>query len=258
MVVVVVPSNRTTLGHGQYDEFNGLLAGIGVDPLRDEDLDKPGQQIVAVGVPTGGKGSGWAIRRHTSTAAFPRLGWLMPDGDLSAGYRFQPLRKTFNTSSQSTPTSNTMTFGVQSVTSPPVNVGQQGAFHYVQVDPTDLTVRRNLSFANNPTGRQQLANAIGAASELDDIGNFTGRGDYVALPSIGGFLPNNPGWDQAQTQDPDLADRLSAIGASPHHFNYRSASYAFFGGVQAGAGGPHNRIPASSPMTSAGRVRAAS
>lgn len=238
LVIVALPPTRGALPQGQYDDFNKLLGAIGVDPLSDRELAEESEQLVAVGVPSGGKGSGWVIRRHTRTGTvdLPRLGWLMPDGDLSAGYRFQPLRIAFDTSSQSTPTSNTMTFGSRPpVTSPPVDVAT-GAFHVVEVDPADLSVVRNLSFANDVAGRASLSKAIQAASELDGIGNFTGRGNYVALQSIGRFAPENPGWD-TEAREANVAESLAAIGASPHHFNYRSARYAFFGGVQLGARG---------------------
>ncbi len=163
------------------------------------------------------------------------MGWLMPDGDLSAGYRFQPLRVAFDTSSQSTATSNTMTFGSATVTSPPVNAAA-GAFHFVEVDPADLSVVRNVSFANDAAGRANLSRAIGGASELDEVGNLTGRGNYVALQSIGRFAPDNPGWDPGGPAS-NVAESLTAIGASPHHFNFRSERYAFFGGARLGAKG---------------------
>lgn len=236
LVIVVLPPIRNTLPPAQYDDFNKLLEGIGVDPLAFRDYGE-GQQIVAVGVPSGGKGSGSVIRRHTKTGTvgFPRLGWLMPDGDLSAGYRFQPLRVAFDTSSQSTATSNTMTFGSATVTSPPVNAAT-GAFHFVEVDPADLSVVRNVSFANDAAGRANLSAAIRGASELDVTGSLTGRGNYVALQSIGRFAPDNPGWD-TEGREANVAESLAAIGASPHHFNFRSERYAFFGGARLGVKG---------------------
>ena len=242
LVIVTIPAQRNTLATSQYRDFYGLLNTIGVsrDTIADEDLNKPGQQIVIVGVPTGGAGSAYVTRRHASngTSGFPNLGWLMLDGELADGFRFQPLRLTFNTSSSSTPTSNTMTFqGQPPVVSPAVEVGSTGAFHLVELDPADLSVVHNRSFPNNETGRSQMADAIGAASEVDEVGNYTGRGNYLALQSIGGFAPNNPGWDNDAPGNPNVADRLADIGASPQHFNYRSGSYAFFGGIQLGSKG---------------------
>ncbi|MEV4418765.1 hypothetical protein AB0L40_02175 [Patulibacter sp. NPDC049589] len=235
LVVVALPPQRATLPPSQYRAFNEVLDLIGVDPLdARDDLNKPGQQIVAVGVPSGGRGSGWVLRSHRANPQLARQGWLMPDGDLSAGYRFQPLRLPFDTSSASTATSNTMTFAGHDVTSPPLRTAT--GYHFVAVDPADLSVVRNLSFDNDAAGNAGLAQAIAAASELDDIGNRTGRGTYVALQSIGRFAPDNPGWDTASRTD-SVATALAAIGANPHDFNYRSASYAFFGGAHLGAQG---------------------
>ncbi len=229
-MILALPPQRNTLPPSQYKRFNDALGAIGVNPLDDvDDLDKQGQQIVAVGIPSAGLGSGWLMRSHEANPRLARQGWLMPDADLSAGYRFQPLQVPFNTNAASTATSNTMTFGGESVTSPPI--GTPTGFHFVEVDPADLSIVRNLAFDNDAGGRAQLAHAIGAASELDEIGNMTGRGDYVALQSIGGFAPVNPGWDDK------VSLSLTEIGANPHYFNYRSPSYAFFGGAHLGSDG---------------------
>ncbi|MGE4428073.1 MAG: hypothetical protein AB7G37_16605 [Solirubrobacteraceae bacterium] len=235
LVVLTLPPQRDTLPPSQYKAFGEVLDLIGVHPLDTvDDLDKPGQQIVAVGVPSGGRGSGWVLRSHKANPQLTKQGWLMPDGDLSAGYRFQPLRLPFSTSSSSTATSNTMTFAGRDVTSPPLNAAT--GYHYVEVDPADLSVVRNLTFGNDAAGYAALSRAIGGASELDRIGNRTGRGNYVALQSIGRFAPNNPGWDPAG-RVAGVAESLEAIGANPHFLNYRSSSYAFFGGAHLGAKG---------------------
>jgi hypothetical protein len=230
LVILALPPQRNTLPQSQYKRFNDALGAIGVNPLDDvDDLDKQGQQIVAVGIPTAGLGSGWLMRSHKGNPRLAKQGWLMPDADLSAGYRFQPLQVPFNTNAASTATSNTMTFGGESVTSPPL--GTPTGFHFVEVDPADLSVVRNLAFDNDAGGRAQLANAISAASELDNVGDMNGRGNYVALQSIGGFAPDNPGWDDK------VSLSLTAIGANPHYFNYRSPSYSFFGGAHLGSKG---------------------
>jgi hypothetical protein len=243
LLVIAVPPNQQVLARRDYEAFSEVLAAAGVRPMPARDLDgqparpaaaKDGEQIVAVGIPNAPVGTGWLVRADTPNPEFETEGWLMPDGSLTSGYRFQPLQIPFDTSVAKTDATNTMQFGEHTVTSPPI--GTPTGYHLVEVSSADLHVVRNLAFDNSPAGRKQLSAAVTAANERDEVGDLTGRGDYVALQSIGGFAPADPGWSD-RSRDGNVNYALLEIGANPGYFNLRSGSYAFFGGAHLGRKG---------------------
>ena len=81
------PDRSAGLPSDQYDDFNYLLAQIGVNPISAADLSSAGEQIVTVGIPSAPLGTGWAYWRLPETFPannpFPQQGWLMLDGSVS-------------------------------------------------------------------------------------------------------------------------------------------------------------------------------
>jgi hypothetical protein len=223
LVIISIPAGRITLFQDQYDDFNAALQIIGVDPLDDATLNADNTQLVIVGVPYAGKGSGWVRRRgggSNQPGAVPRQGWLMPDGSVEQAsgalrFRFQPERLAFNTRAQSTANTNRMTIAGQSVDAS-LPQGQSG-FHVVELDPRDLSIVNNYAYASFEPG--SVAAAIDAAR---------GRSNYVAVQTIGAM---SPGTDpEMQAWWGRVADALAAMGANPDLFNRVNGSYAFFGG----------------------------
>jgi hypothetical protein len=110
----------------QVDGFNQAMKTIGVGPIDPGLLNQQGQKLVIMGIPYSGDGSGWYTHGvATPSGEFGRLrdafaGWLVPDAARSGSgtlpFRFQPERPEFDTSSQFTPTTNTMTLRGQPVT----------------------------------------------------------------------------------------------------------------------------------------------
>jgi hypothetical protein len=229
-VILTIPPDRQTLTPDQFDAFNDVLDTIGVDPISDATFADLNQQITIVGVPGGGKGSGWIMRRSTATVpppgsnTLPTQGWLMIDGQKTAQqmlrFRFQPERLPFDTSSPHSPTvANTVNIAGQyvSASGPPGDP----AFQVVEVDPRDLSIVDNQTYAIGDQfavqSLDQMAGFINAAREHQN---------YVAVQSIGSVGPN------AATADhwSHVTEALVAMGANPHLFNIGGSGYAFFGG----------------------------
>jgi hypothetical protein len=128
-----------------------------------------------MGIPYSGDGSGWYTHGvATPSGEFGRLrdafaGWLVPDAARSGSgtlpFRFQPERPEFDTSSQFTPTTNTMTLRDQPVTLS-LPAGATGGFHVVVVDPIDFTVLANAVFPTNG-----VADPVSALAALENFLN---------------------------------------------------------------------------------------
>jgi hypothetical protein len=116
--MITVPSDQATISSSQFDEFNDALQALGVDPFPDSDLNGAQQSETIVGIPCAGAGTGtgtgWVKQRPIGGGGLPTVGWLMPDGSTDSSgalrMRFQPERLLYDTSSQSTATTNQMTF----------------------------------------------------------------------------------------------------------------------------------------------------
>ncbi len=234
LVIITVPSNQATISSSQFDEFNDALQALGVDPLPDSDLNGAQQSETIVGIPCAGAGTGWVKQRPIGGGGLPTVGWLMPDGSTDSSgalrMRFQPERLLYDTSSESTATTNQMTFNgktANGVLKPDeyVNGVPQpqifGGFQVVEIDPRDLSIVDNQSFRTNTSSPGVNAAAIhDMASYLDAIG---AQKDYIAIQSIGSVHPDDPSWFR-------LNDALDAFGVNPDIFNRINGSYAFFGG----------------------------
>jgi hypothetical protein len=207
----------------QVDAFNNALKLIGVGPIDPSTLRSPGpygidQQLVIVGVPYGGDGSGW-YSQVFSELPDVLSGWLMPDGVPSSKrvtqFRFQPERAAFDTSSSKTPTTNTMTIRKDPVTAS-LPAGQTGGFQVVELDPHKFTVVRSDAYGYNG----QLEAMAARLNQIRDQGS-----GYVAVQSIG----RSAGF-------PAVARALADFGANPHSFmafdGSVDGSYAFVGGTK--------------------------
>jgi hypothetical protein len=220
----------------QVDAFNKAMAMIGVGPIDPPLLTDPGQKLVVVGVPFGGDQSGQYI--HGGAAIDGLAGWLMPDGprapDRSLRYRLVPERPTFNTSSASTATSNTMTIGGKSFqdTLPP---DSSGGFQVAILNPTDFTVDDHRVFPTNATvaeghpvsGREDMIKFLKAHENCCED---------IVIQSIGHVQAAAPfqGGDQFTQRIAEnwltLTKLLPHWGVNPDIFNRANGSYAFIGG----------------------------
>ncbi len=100
----------------QIDAFKAAMKTLGVGAI-DRSILQDHNKLSILGVPFGGDGSGFYTHGGGDVAAL--TGWLMPDAlkdGASFRFRYQPERPAFNTSTSSTPTTNTMTIRDQTVT----------------------------------------------------------------------------------------------------------------------------------------------
>jgi hypothetical protein len=211
----------------QVDGFNRALKTIGVGSI-DTDILTRGDfhQLAIVGVPSGGDGSGWSTMGGTlGTDAL--TGWLMPDSTLESSrafrFRFQPERPAFDTSSSSTPTTNTMTLRGQRIDAT-LPAGYSGGFQVVWFDPNDFTVFDHAVFGTNAPSLDPRSQRQAMALFLDPEGANRAQ---VAVQSIGHVEPGGEpdAWR-------DVSRSLAAYSANPHTFNTVDGSYAFIGGPQ--------------------------
>ena len=205
---------------GPIDAFNNTLKAIGVGPI-DSGVLQSRNKLCIVGVPTGGDGSGWYT--HGGGRVDALTGWLMPDTTVdtsgAAQFRFQPERPAFDTSSSSTPLTNTMSIrGDQATASLPAGV--TGGFQVVEIDPLSFTVVKSDAIGSNGSWDGLGDVMIPRLNEIRDHG--TG---YVAVQSIGHPTPSSSVW-------PQVASALAAFGANPHTFSTIDGSYAFIGGTK--------------------------
>ena len=233
LVIITVPPNRITLGREQYGEFNEALERIGVEPLPNSVLDPSDEQLTIVGIPGGGEGSGWVIRRGVATPSLPTLGWLMVDGAQNASSgdertRFHPLTVGFTTrvSASSTSTRNVMDLGGVEVDSNDTPGFVDAGFHVVEIDPRDLRVVKG---GNNFFGTNSSSSSDTKTVAMADFVNAArGRGNYVAVQSVGSVGPP-PGGDRSAWLQ--LVDAMASMGANPDKLHSPTGgSYAFIGG----------------------------
>jgi hypothetical protein len=207
----------------QLDAFNRALKTIGVGPIQQP---QSGNSLAIVGVPTGGDGSGW----YTQYGYVQDLltGWLMPDSTSddsgAVRFRFQPERVAFDSSSSSTPTTNTITVGDRDLDNS-LPAGATGGFQVVLLDPINLSVYDNEVFATN--GVANPASGLAAMAAL--LRGVLGPPQHAVVQSIGHVTPPSQG-DPAFQAWYDLSQALAAYGANPHTFNTVNGSYAFLGG----------------------------
>ena len=232
------------------DQFNSILKLLGVGPI-DSLAEKGGQQVVIVGVPYGGDGSGWYSQVFDINE--PVLnGFLMPDTVEAAPgvprFRFQPERiefDTFNGRNFGGNPENEMKLGRETVTAPPRrgDLPTRGAFHVVAIDPETFEpvdpATDNRLFVTNPLGFGAPANAVdqreAMAAYLTELAN---RKTLVAVQSIGQVSVTPPADADGGARDAavsawrDLTAAMQANGANPHTFYTADGSYAFLGGSE--------------------------
>src|ERR671924_214941 len=142
----------------------------------------------------------------------------MPDTTVdtsgAAQFRFQPERPAFDTSSSSTPLTNTMSIrGDQATASLPAGV--TGGFQVVEIDPLSFTVVKSDAIGSNGSWDGLGDVMIPRLNEIRDHG--TG---YVAVQSIGHPTPSSSVWPQvasAVAADPSdsFEGKLYDIALSP-------------------------------------------
>ena len=212
---------------GQNDAFNAAMKKIGVGPI-DKGILGDRNKLAILGVPGGGDGSGFYT--HGGGNVDGLTGWLMPDR--TDGFRFQPSRPAFNTSSASSATANTMTLTGQTIDAS-LPAGATGGFSIVTLNPIDFTVADQKVFATNG-----VADPVGAINAMADYVNSSPggyAGNHVAVQSIGRVARPAPPSDPYQ---PDLGERawlrlgqaLARYGANPHTLFNVNGSYAYVGG----------------------------
>jgi hypothetical protein len=208
----------------QLDAFNRALKTIGVGPIEQP---QSAESLAVVGVPSGGDGSGWYTLGDNIQDLL--AGWLMPDATSDASgavhFRFQPERVAFDTSSSSTPTTNTITVGDRRLDAA-LPAGATGGFQMVLLDPIDLSVEDNEVYATN--GVADPASGLAAMAKL--LNELTGPASHVVVQSIGHVAPSPNEGDPAFKAWYDLSQTLATYGANPHTFNSVDGSYAFLGG----------------------------
>ena len=215
-------------------------------------LSGPGsdhQQLVIVGVPYGGDGSGYYSQIQTLNDGKPVLnGWLMPDSvEITPGtptYRFQPERVKFSTSDQNPESqgiNNLMKLGAYSV-SGFLRFPASGGFQVVAIDPdtfAPVDVKNdNRSFVTNYADHTFAGDAVAGrkamAQYLRDLAN---RKLLVAVQSIGTVSAAPPVDSTQQHKDAlaqawrDIDEAMQALGANPDTFFRADGSYAFIGGL---------------------------
>jgi hypothetical protein len=246
LVILSHPRSSTPEPPVKPDQVPGFkdamkLIGVDVDPAL---LAEWGQKLVIAGVPYGGEGSGW----YTHGGGPDGLtGWLMHDA--TKRFRFQSERPTFDTSSSSTPTANTMSVRGQRADAA-LPEGATGGFQVAMVDPIDFDFTssdRRAVFATNGVldrrvGAHHPEDPTSALNAMAKFLNDNARSRFhVVVQSIGRVAvpspPANPYEDAtARRAWAKVADALAAYGANPHTFNTVDGSYAFLGGSWLGRG----------------------
>jgi hypothetical protein len=232
---------RPPVQQGQIDDFNDAMKTLGVGPI-DKGILQASNKLAIVGVPSGGGSSGRYT--HGGRVSDGLTGWLMPDA-VKDGYafrfRFQPERPAFDTSSSSTPATNTMTVRDQHVDAA-LPAGATGGFQVAIIDPIDFAVVNQAVFATN--GVADPATGLSAMAKF--LNDNAGLRYHIAVQSIGQVVP-----PPAPTVPPlegvlppqyepgpslrawyDVGSALAAYGANPHIFNTVDGSYAFLGGPE--------------------------
>jgi hypothetical protein len=261
LVILAQPqTGGPALSADRIDQFNSILKLLGVEPLDADTLSgRGGQQIVILGIPYGGDGSGWSS--HVQYSNQPALtGFLMPDA-VQAGpgiprFRFQPEKLKFDTfdgKNDSGTLENEMQLGDQRVSAPHTGPAR-GGFHVVAIDPITFEpvdpANDNKTFVTNPLGSGAPANALDQRRAMTGyLNELAKRKVLVAVQSIGRTGPFAP-FDSTDQQQQDLTKAwrdltvaMQANGANPHTFYTAgpggldtgfdpqpTGSYAFLGG----------------------------
>ena len=223
--------------------FNDILQAFGVNPLGD--LDRCCQQIVALGVPFGGAGSGFSSQKFEYAKASVFAGYLMPDAARSAGgdlrYRFQPERAPFDSSASHDDRSNRMTVRDQTreATLP---AGVTGGFQVTKIRPDTFVIQDSAFFATNSPGVGQ-ATVSGRNNMAGFLDQARRAQELVLVQSVGQVSRdpfNNPSPTEAQQYEDawrNLSKEMAALGANQHSFYTARGSYAFLGGTLLGRSG---------------------
>jgi hypothetical protein len=219
----VPPSQAPAVQPDQLDAFNRALKTLGVGPIEQP---QSAESLAVVGVPSGGDGSGWYTLGDNIQDLL--TGWLMPDATSDeAGavhFRFQSERVAFDSSSSSTPTTNTITVGDRHLDAV-LPAGATGGFQLVLLDPIDLSVEDNEVYATNG-----VANPASGLAAMAELLKPSGPPSHAVVQSIGHVAPSTNKGDAASQAWYDLSQTLAAYGANPHTFNSVDGSYAFLGG----------------------------
>jgi hypothetical protein len=258
LVVLAHPgATLAPLTGGQVDKFNSILKLLGVAPLDNDSLTDERQQIVVVGVPYAGDGSGWSSEIKVFNNGKSVLnGFLMPDSVEAApgvpNFRFQPERvkfDTFNGRNDGGNLRNEMQLGGEMVTAPPPRSGlaAAGGFQVVAIDPDTFEPVNpgtdNRTFVTSPLNFGAPADAIDQREAMANyLTQLANRNVLVAVQSIGRVSVDPPAGadkgasDAAVSSWRDISKALQALGANPDTF-YRSnglsndeGAYAFIGG----------------------------
>ena len=233
------PRFEAPLKPGQADQFNSILKLIGVGPLEKDSLTRPFQQLVVVGVPYGGDGSGYSSQVFNPPddrlPGQPALtGWLMPDSVQAAPrtprFRFQPEKIEFDTSVEDARGFDSgMQLGSEFLGGSIDRPHASGGFHVVAIDPITFkpvnAQRDNRVFNTGIDDTDQSARALserrGMVQYLNELAK---REVLVAVQSIGrvrAATPAPPSEQRKQELDDawkDMSKAMQALGANPHTF----------------------------------------
>jgi hypothetical protein len=242
----------------QVDQFNRILKTLGVEKIDPDTLRgdaSRNQQLVVVGVPYGGDGSGYYSQVFHETQKPVLNGFLMPDSYEATPntplYRFQPERvkfDTFNGTNLGGSLRNEMHLGGVTVSAHPQStLAAFGGFQVVAIDPDTFEpidpVADNKTFVTSP--------AQGGAGDAVDqreamatyLKQLADRRVLVAVQSIGQVSKDPPpradreGSAAALSAWKDLDNAMRALGANPHTF-YETDGHSNDGGAYAFIGGP--------------------
>jgi len=241
LVVIAMPLADPTapVNSDQVDEFNAILNKIGVASQKAEELTVGNLQMVVVGVPYGGEGTGYiSLSRESSRTALQ--GWLMPDAAPShsgnLNFRLVPDRIEFDTEESSTATANTMTIGTTPFAAT-LPEGASGGFQVIALDALTFAPLASKVFPTNSegvggrvlSGRREMAQFLREQAQAENL---------VAVQSIGKIgdfdRPNDEEQFAADMHRAwlEVSAALATLGANTYVFNLNktAGSYAFLGG----------------------------
>ena len=245
------------LNPDRVDQFNSILKLLGVLPISADSLTRGGQQLVAVGIPYGGDGSGWSSQVFDSNQTALN-GFLMPDA-VQAGpgiprFRFQPEKVKFDTSvDKPAGFDNQMDLGGELVGgSLDKTRSNSGGFQVVAIDPlTFEPVDKSQDNRVFNTNLNDSADSGRTVQEREKMAQYlkelAQQKVLVAVQSIGRVRQSTPApQSEQQKQDLDNAWRditkaIQTLGANPDTFYTvgmdsdpskvgEGGSYAFLGG----------------------------
>jgi hypothetical protein len=255
-LMILAHASRTLapLKPDQVDQFNRILKTLGVNKIDADSLSGPGsdhQQLVIVGVPYGGDGSGYYSQIQALNFGKAVLkGFLMPDSvAITPGtptYRFQPEKvkfDTFNGQNFGGTLENEMELGSETVKAPgpSYHMSARGGFQVVAIDPETFQPidpkHDNRTFVTSPLGDGAPANAIDQRAAMATyLRSLVERKVLVAVQSIGEVSVTPPAdadrgaSDAAVSTWRDIDRAMQALGANPNTFYTTDRAYAFIGG----------------------------